>query len=365
MTLYVILSKSDKKSELQKVVGEDNIVFEQYGVLSSDDVEVLIKKIAHGVVCSALIVDIDICEDGMHLARVLGDYRAIKDKTRVVVLAEGREPGDRVCSELVSNNIFDIISFNAKDEAYDLSCCLSDVLSGDCATWKDARKWKTAYEDNIKQTKKEIIYSDRIVGTIVIAVGGTDRGVGCTHIAISIGSYLMSKGHKVALLDMSEKAALHSIGDLKGAKILDDGVVDYDGAHYFNKSFKLNNVLGLDYKYVILDLGRLKYQNEKGSYDSYLYLEEMYRSDISLLVCGAAVWQLPSFDKYKDEIGGNWNIAYNFSGTEGERIDNVSYTFPVIPDPFELKDNIREFMSGILAPVLPKEKKAKKWLFGR
>lgn len=208
--------------------------------------------------------------------------------------------------------------------------------------------------------QEKIIYKEKIIGTVVIAVGGAERGVGCTRISLILSLYLAEHGHQVAVLDLSERGALHHLSETPEAKTNSSGGICINGVDIYDKSFKLGNILNRGYNYVILDLGRLKRLNERNIYENNPNYGEMNRADLPIFVCGNDTWQLPEADKYKGEIGEKWELVFNFNEEYG-LVKDRTYIFPYIKDIFNIDKSAREFLGEFLASILPKEKKKRNW----
>lgn len=227
--------------------------------------------------------------------------------------------------------------------------------------------------------------NEKIFGTVTICVAGAEKGVGTTHTALSIASFLARNKLSVAvaeLPDPSPSSSLPSEYDLLGRTLQDKiTVLERNCYRYKNIDFyfvdseskksKYLDVFNKNYKYIILDLGFIK-PREEGLHK---FITEMMRSTLSILVASATPWKgsvlahiLRSAKDVPDLAGfRNWRIVFT-APDEGyynqyrkaltsEKIESV--LFPYHANPF-IKDEERDsLLFNLLAPVLEKTKKTR------
>lgn len=184
-----------------------------------------------------------------------------------------------------------------------------------------------------------------IVGTIIIAVAGISRGVGCTHTAIAISNYIAQSGYSVALVEMNANKHIAQIYD----EVYEEGLLEksfnIDGVdYYYNNSQDLIHVLSAGYQYIVLDLSLIRGEGDKGKSINNVNFIEMQRANKQILVGGIKDWQLKDF---KIALGGeestNWNLYITFSDTDmfnnfKKEIDRNVFMAPYCPDPFKTYD---------------------------
>jgi hypothetical protein len=218
-------------------------------------------------------------------------------------------------------------------------------------------KWSNSKINN--PNEKESIYKDRIIGSTVIAVGGTDRGVGSTHISLSIASYLKSLGYKVGLLELAEKPVFQYIEEyMNGWREENNSFFSINDIDFYNSGcFKMGELSKVGYKYLILDIGRLKVPSNNFEYIPNKYYGEMLRANLQVIVCGGGVWQLPQLKIYLNDDIDNWCTVFNLPYQRGafySDLANMGYLMPYQEDPFVLDEEGRDIISKIVDPVIPK-----------
>lgn len=340
--------------------------------------------------CSLLVVDLT-CAHTETVLQELKAYRLLKSQTRIIVVAPGFYPGNAVMRQIFSLGIYDIYA-PGSTEAENFQEELSRLSSEAPKTIREAWRWyaesesppsavhgaakqkRTAKEETVRE---KIIYRDRIVGTVVIAVGGTDRGVGCTHTSISLASFLAKRKYKAAVLELNSNPVFAVLNngqyvDLGGFKL--EGV-DYFSSNLFESQEKLfGEVLQAGYNYLVLDLGCLKSFDGKEGMQVCDWYAEMLRADVQVLVSGGALWQLKNLTAFMPGIepSSGWSLLFNF--IELEMLENISrivkssgfmncpYANPFCSDPFKMNEEREKVFSELLKAVLPQDMKKRKFL---
>lgn len=225
-------------------------------------------------------------------------------------------------------------------------------------------------KQDIKE-KKEVIFREKIVGSVIISVGTTASGLGGTLFSLAAGFYLASKDFKVAILET--KKSNSSLEFLNTSLKTTDGpngsitVGDVD-IYPYKEEGELFNILD-DYKYIILDLGELLIKEKTNVNRIQIvknqYFSEMLRAELSILVTSAAPWRLTDLDIYKNYLQRRWLILANLAPKDDYRElknilnQNKVMSLPYL-DPFDLKDEQANILSEILSPILPSDVSRKK-----
>lgn len=218
---------------------------------------------------------------------------------------------------------------------------------------------------SIEQDKKEVAKEDlqvpeirgksSIVGTVIIAVAGISRGVGCTHTAIAISNYIAKSGYGVALVEMNTNKHIAQIYDEGYEQGLLEKSFNIDGVdYYYNNSQDLINILSAGYKYIVLDLSLIRGIDDKRKSINNVNFMEMQRANKQILVGGIKDWQLNDFRiALGDEESINWNLYITlsdkdmFSKFKKEMHRNVFFA-PYCPDPFKTYDEQDTAISNML-----------------
>lgn len=129
---------------------------------------------------------------------------------------------------------------------------------------------------------------DRFVGSAVIAITGTEKGVGTTHTAIMISNYLARQNYSVILVEANNsndyveiEAAYDGIKDIRTIKTIDFNI---NGVKYLKNVKKLDMVslLTSNYSFIVLDLGH---------YEGTDCYEEFLRANITIVVGSGSDWK--------------------------------------------------------------------------
>lgn len=201
-------------------------------------------------------------------------------------------------------------------------------------------------------------------GTCVIAVMGTGPGVGVTHTSIAIAHYLARLKCKVAIIELSPSATAFSRIDsiaYGGEGVMQSRrMFEIEGVHYFRRTGKkeIIQLLASSYQYVVLDLGCERHHH---------FIEEFQRSDVPIVVGGAAEWKqldLHHFARhYERSVKEKWSYILPLASRDTiVRIRKSLHTkhvyhLPLQLDPFDQEDDMDASLTELLKPILPVMKK--------
>lgn len=228
------------------------------------------------------------------------------------------------------------------------------------------------YEENNQENSnssseietQEVKIKEKIFGTIVIAIVGTQKRVGTTHTAIAVAAYLKKYKHKVALIE------LHKSDHFKEIKHSYENIYEKENYFTLNKldyyAYSKNimtqyiEVLEKDYNYVILDLGDYENCNK----------QELKRANHKIIVTGCKDWELKYLQETLEDIQNKKKYKYYITLSDQESFKSLKknlnnlecYQAPYTPSLRQYKelDNILEKM---LKEVLQNKKIKKKRLF--
>lgn len=290
-------------------------------------------------------------------------------KIKTIIFAAGYSPQSTVCRMLwdagVKNFIFSIYLGEQKE---DLEYCLSGYYENFGYKEKRGFSFDKEEEDLTEKSGEE-----KKTRTIGIGVAGCIQRMGTTTQALQIVKYLQFIGFKAAYFQMNASNFVEAVKDAYEQVTVDDsiGLVSYAKVDMFCRTDKLQEVLNLDYDYLIFDYG---VAGENG-FNKISFLEK----ERQIFVVGSKPGG--EFEKTYDVIKNNFynNVfyIYNFvaSGEQedikdlmGEKAE-VTFFAEDSKDPFVFSGN-----TEIYASILSLEErtnrevksiKKKKGLFGR
>jgi len=183
--------------------------------------------------------------------------------------------------------------------------------------------------------------------------------VGCTHTSIALAVFLARLRFRVAITEFNDNPVFYTLEDEKSGKGMLKNCFRRSGVDFFKKDTRPAEVLRAGYEYIVLDLGRLGWSNEKGFPEKSSSFEEMHRADLQILVAGAAVWQLKDLAPFISEnLTDYWNIVFRtpepgiFSGLQAELPHRI-HAMVFAPDPFKGSPELNRLFTCISGPVLP------------
>jgi len=321
MNIAIILSQGVPHLKIFDAVKRENeILYEHMGATDNEGIKKAIIAVSRLPV-DILIIDTDVSSD-TELLLALHSYRVSRPDARVVVLVNRRQPGDELVSGIVSLGIYDII------ENIDESQLLSEILINIKSPYPYSRvvKWHRGFRGEadikIKEVRERVVIERRPVGKVTLSVAGVANGVGCTHTAITVASFLSTFG-TVALIEDSQHPSLSHISGLGQEIPNKNGAFRYYNTDIYTlrqqetflDSFlyeRLMPALG-GYEYIVRDLGVLDPER----------LRELYRAESGILAVSASPWRIMDFVKMhnslKDDFA-NINIVSAFGSDKDLRL---------------------------------------------
>lgn len=212
--LISIIASNKLNEQILSAIGHENVNFERYGEFE-DIKEVLIE--AANIYSDIMIIDLASSLDDAFLIGGLKSYRIKRPETRIIVIANGKVPGDPVMAQIVKMGIYDIITdLEHVEEA------LREIINNP-ATYKTAARWDIEVDINngSKKTTQKVIEKEKIVEKIIIAdqnttvFWGYSGGMGTSTVAYYTAKGLAKASNKkVAVLDFEEITG--NIGNIAG-----------------------------------------------------------------------------------------------------------------------------------------------------
>lgn len=155
-----------------------------------------------------LILDIN---TGPGLGLAVLRYRLARPRTRVILLAPGKVPGDPEVAGVVQAGVYDVVT--------DLDG-LKAVLDRPQASLAAAALWldpSLAPGFSSREQVRERIVERRVAVSqrpVLIVVAGVTSGVGTTTVACTLAGYLARRGHRTVLAEAGEQRSLAVIADM-------------------------------------------------------------------------------------------------------------------------------------------------------
>lgn len=365
--------------------------FQEYGEVDIRNTLISASRIN----LNTLIIDLDTAP-ATAILQALHTYRVQRPNTRIIILAQGRQPGDTEVAGVIALGIYDIVAPEDDETIPELERAISNPP----ATYSQAARWlrleQSDKDDSAKsagkpELKTEILIQQRPLGLTTIAVAGAGSGAGASHLCLTISSYLASNNSRVVLAEwpigeknvgvesqysfLSPLGAKYERKKTHGAHGVDIKMAYLNGFDVFldARSFRsIEYVFPVitqnSYDYLVLDLGEL-------GPDSPEKVAEMDRAALAILTVNAAPYRIERFLPFVDEhiFAPNlsrWKIALNlatdkdikwFLDTFSKYVGKV-YPIPYMASIFEQPDSIKDILQPVLPTNVVARKKPFSWL---
>lgn len=396
--MYGIIASPDYLNDIRAVLQGKQVIYEKSGFFKPEEFQQHCTAAA-GVSIDVLIVDMTCCSSDSDIVKGIRKYRVARS-SRVILIAPGREPGDPAISALVGDGVYDIVAPSLpqedEDEDYepvDIQPYLLKQLSmnyhmGNAARWRNldddpitnpAPIAKSGKDKSEAIVQEQIIFRDRIVGTVIIGVASAGRKSGCTHTAIQISSFLSREGLSVACIELMEQdrhRPVFSTFKSDEPSHLQPGGFRIGGIDFFpyDQVENIIEILHAGYKYIVLDFGQL-INEDVGEAKPSAYSQEFLRSDFSIITAGSSLWD------YKDALQlidtmqeWKWrkqlNVLINFTDAplfkeisealttkEKQTLQLQFAPAPYQPDPFKVTEQSIGSYRQILSSIIPGQEK--------
>lgn len=212
-----------------------------------------------------------------------------------------------------------------------------------------------------RQIKKSIGDEEiSFLGTISIAICGSDRGVGCTHLAMTMAQFLAARKFATAYVESSnENEVMYST--LSGSRYKEiDGTKGFKFNDYLDILISQDHIYTKGYQYIIHDLGRLEMASaqEKRS--------ELNRAQIPIIVATGNAWSITKMIKTVQREKINFLPVINFVRKEDQKeiftelkeiLSVKPIIYPYLPNMFVYNPAGDEHIDMIIGRCLPKKKR--------
>lgn len=359
------------------------------------------------------VIDLAASLDESAVVKGVQHLRLFRNNIRIVLLCEWRDPGDRLLSGLVSMGVWDILANENPDDEPLTQNFLQRAkqqlgrppLYGNVVRWHQIlgveltgetggaapgasappRRKPAPLVDPLEleaelalhqpPIREKVVYRERLIGTIVLAVGGIERRTGTTYAALRCAQLLADRGSKVACCerndpDMSpdtlrlyaETESLHAPGGFRMNE------VDLLAGQNLDAAYS-------NYEYIVLDMGQL-FAGERYS----VHFGEFLRANAQLVTAGSSYWdfdRLVLFLRLMRERGAAKRLAVllnfgnektvreflePFSREERELLQLEFFSGPFSPDIYKLESQVAKRLGEALEHTLKRPaKKRRLW----
>ncbi len=217
--------------------------------------------------------------------------------------------------------------------------------------------------DSPRARKENVVIERRPVGLVTVSVAGMASGIGCTHTALMLATFLAKRGHSVALVEDSQRPVFSSITGLATGKCKSELGFRLYGVDIFplpvrgdTDGYLYDQLMSLlsGYEYVVRDMGVLDSERRR----------ELYRAGCGVVVASISSWRVMDLVRQHNSLNEDFGkiAVVSAFGTDKDRkmfkeVTGVT-TLPLAwcPNPATLPDGGEEEMKDILGSLLPERK---------
>lgn len=244
---------------LKRLAGE----FHLYRFVTRD-----MRSFAH---ITRLVIDLSSIRDTeKEIIDALSAFRTMYD-ARIIILADGRKPGDAFLSTLFDEGIRNFIT---SESIEGMRLEILDCLSDGGMRYEDALRFRIK---EVTEGQAEAVpmlsgnYRFTCNGLKVMVAGSTSK-TGTTTVALNLAHFLANLGAATAYLEANEHGHILTLPIMhKGIQEANGGIYEYKGVRYYPARQKYR--FG-DYQFNIIDIGVLKPE-----------LMELYRQADCRILC--------------------------------------------------------------------------------
>jgi hypothetical protein len=321
-----------------------------------------------------LIIDLSALENAdEEIINALSTFRMLYDKAKIIFIAEAREEGDPLLSEVFNMGIYNILAGNMDtDRLYDeLNYCLSKGK-----TYRESLVFKNKQEVKVADQpihKEKIIIKSEIkpaVNKTFIGFSGTQHRIGVTHFSIVCANYLKNQGFKVALIELNNSCFRHikeAFDAESGNEYFKINQVDYYPDFNFDN---ITTVLNKKYNFVLIDFGLYTPDNAI----------EFNRCAIPIILTGSKPWETEYLNNIFERVpeADLFEYSFVFNFTSDKEFDEIKKEMEPLnkiffaeynPDPFnpDKTNCLKQIFKGYIPETITNEKnfdikeQIKKW----
>ena len=221
-----------------------------------------------------------------------------------------------------------------------------------CMQEEKARRYQSTKElgEELEKLEAQIRKKEGQKGlsSLTIAVAGSQRGIGCTHIAMGLTAYLRQSGISAMYEERNDTGAVRQFAACSEKRADQFGMYRIRGVPMLPEYGECVRLTPPSYHVRVLDYGTCRQR----------LLQE--QADVCLLVCGAKPWELEASGEAIQSLKAHLGLAviYNqFCGQLSARLPapargTVSLLMPHYSNPFECRRAVRRVYDAALGAWL-------------
>ena len=170
----------------------------------------------------------------------------------------------------------------------------------DLPTRKEQKRSKRKEKPVEIKQPSSIVYQDRLIGKLSIAVTSLGHNVGSTHVSLQVATYLKRKGLSVAVVEGSRSGDFNRLrelfGDFSNQNEMIDSYFTVDGIHHYPYQDGEESVVPFltNYQAIVIDVG---------AYGDSPSIMEYYRAQKRLVVASGTDWKLALIGNFIEKYG--------------------------------------------------------------
>ncbi|HHW02051.1 MAG TPA: hypothetical protein GXX35_04455 [Thermoanaerobacterales bacterium] len=247
--MYAILGKSSS-NEVVKVLKGLGMEDAPVQIVSRGEGPKALEEAAR-VPTDILILDL---EAGPGLGPAVLRYRLKRPDVRIILIAEGKKPGDNDVAAVVQAGVYDVVTdISALDAVLDQAPANLSAA----AKWLDPAISLEAGEDVSKTIIKEKIIEKKVPMSqrpVLIAVAGTAPGVGTTSVSLSLAAFLAGQKYRTIYIEAGEP----SIEVISGMEVGPEPKPFRSYLDICRDADYMNVIRMRKHEYIVLDLGAVE-----------------------------------------------------------------------------------------------------------
>lgn len=363
--MNAIIASPRHAAAARLATGSGEISFEKIGSFEQEEF------IKHCMAAASIHVDrlfIDIASTDEASLRIgIEQYRTLRPETAITIVALDRKPTDPLVVALAKNG-FDIHMTPAGNPDQDEEEARPGAMERIASALEQSNRLDSpdALLMDLPDVpvQERVLIQERIIGSVIISVVGTEPKAGSTHQSIAVAHYLARLGKSVALVEANAS------GDFAAIEAAYEGIKGYVGqghtfeigkVTYYKRASKdrMAALMSEDYDYIVLDIG---------SYEDSEWLEEFARSDVQLVVTAGIEWRQDSLAAFVKANAGmdasKWKIVVPMS--DSLSVGDIQKANPKLlvaglpyqPDPFQKQKDGDAAFDRLLNRYIGEKKKA-------
>lgn len=206
--MFGVITSKTYADDIKSAIGPKAPLFYQEGEFTEEEF-ILHCKSATLIDIKNFIIDMDCCTEKMSIIKGIRQIKIARPKTRVILLAVDREPGNSALSEAVGLGVYDIIAPAIPDipeGIEDIEFDVSDIIEQQIkfpGLYPDVVRYHTVNETSntkkVKRMKEKELKKEIVIEKKLIHV--SKNNIGFINLSDDAGSSLLSLSLAAALAD--------------------------------------------------------------------------------------------------------------------------------------------------------------------